>query len=185
MMMFVIFLIVNVGTIGIFYGVYGTKRKYEEGMLMGVHLPGSAAESEEVKMLMKKYRTWTKWFYTLNLLAGIAVCGFCFWYISVFMIVWSIWLVEVCIGAILLLYRTHRKLYDLKMKNGWIGSNGSKIMTADSAVDATVSGENGNVSVVAYFVLRIDRPAMFITASETIFKRVGRWMDLIFVRICS
>ena len=36
MMMFVIFLIVNVGTIGIFYGVYGTKRKYEEGMLMGV-----------------------------------------------------------------------------------------------------------------------------------------------------
>ena len=32
-----------------------TKRKYEEGMLMGVHLPGSAAESEEVKMLMKKY----------------------------------------------------------------------------------------------------------------------------------
>lgn len=36
-----------------FYGVYGTKRKYEEGMLMGVHLPGSAAESEEVKMLMK------------------------------------------------------------------------------------------------------------------------------------
>ena len=142
MMMFVIFLIVNVGTIGIFYGVYGTKRKYEEGMLMGVHLPGSAAESEEVKMLMKKYRTWTKWFYTLNLLAGIAVCGFCFWYISVFMIVWSIWLVEVCIGAILLLYRTHRKLYDLKMKNGWIGSNGSKIMTADSAVDATVSAQS-------------------------------------------
>ena len=171
MMMFVIFLIVNVGTIGIFYGVYGTKRKYEEGMLMGVHLPGSAAESEEVKMLMKKYRTWTKWFYTLNLLAGIAVCGFCFWYISVFMIVWSIWLVEVCIGAILLLYRTHRKLYDLKMKNGWIS--------------VCTIGENGNVSVVAYFVLRIDRPAMFITASETIFKRVGRWMDLIFVRICS
>lgn len=61
-------------------------------------------------------------------------------------------------------------------------------MTADSAVDATVSAQsekNGNVSVVAYFVLRIDRPAMFITASETIFKRVGRWMDLIFVRICS
>mgnify|MGYP006999860837 CR=1 FL=1 len=69
-----------------------------------------------------------------------------------FMIVWSIWLVEVCIGAILLLYRTHRKLYDLKMKNGWIGSNGSKIMTADSAVDATVSAqsEKWNVSVVAY-----------------------------------
>ena len=35
-----------------------------------------------------------------------------------------------------------QKLYDLKMKNGWIGSNGSKIMTADSAVDATVSAQS-------------------------------------------
>ena len=89
---------------------------------------------------------------------------------------------EVCIGAILLLYRTHRKLYDLKMKNGWIGSNGSKIMTADSAVDATVSAQSEKMGMSP---LWIDRPAMFITASETIFKRVGRWMDLIFVRICS
>lgn len=37
MMMFVIFLIVNVGTIGIFYGVYGTKRKYEEGLSL-IHI---------------------------------------------------------------------------------------------------------------------------------------------------
>ena len=44
----------NVGTIGIFYGVYGTKRKYEEGMLMGVHLPGSAAESEEVDVYKRQ-----------------------------------------------------------------------------------------------------------------------------------
>ena len=49
MMMFVFFSIVNVGTIGIFHGVYGTKRKYEEGMLMGVHLPGSAAEMRRSK----------------------------------------------------------------------------------------------------------------------------------------
>ena len=45
-------------------------------MLMGVHLPGSAAESEEVKMLMKKYRTWTKWFYTLNLLEELRYADF-------------------------------------------------------------------------------------------------------------
>ena len=147
MMMFVMFLIVNVGTIGIFYGVYGTKRKYEEGMLMGVHLPGSAAESEEVKMLMKKYRIWTKWFYAFNLLAGIAVCGLCFWYISVFMIVWSIWLAQVCVGAILLLYRTHRKLYDLKVKNGWLGSGGSKIMTADLAVCTKVSEQSERMGI--------------------------------------
>ena len=98
MVMFLLFLIINVGMIGIFYGVYGTKRKYVEGMLMGVHLPASAVETEEVKMFMEEYYKKTKWFYILNLLVGIAVCGACFWYFSIFMILWSIWLVELSVG---------------------------------------------------------------------------------------
>lgn len=147
MVMFLLFLIINVGTIGIFYGVYGTKRKYAEGMLMGVHLPASAVETEEVKMFMEEYYKKTKWFYILNLLVGIAVCGACFWYFSIFMILWSIWLVELSVGAILLLYRTHRKLYDMKVKNGWIGSGGSKIMTADSVADTKVSVQSGKMGV--------------------------------------
>lgn len=48
MMMFVIFLIVNVGTIGIFYGVYGTKRKYEEGCY-GSAFAGSGRAAKQKK----------------------------------------------------------------------------------------------------------------------------------------
>ena len=62
------FLIINVGTIGIFYGVYGAKRKYAEGMLMGVHLPASAVETEEVKLFMEEYYKKTKWFYMKKML---------------------------------------------------------------------------------------------------------------------
>lgn len=136
MMLFLIFLFVDLSVIGIFYAVYGRKRKYSEGMLMGVHLPESAACGEEVRRMMERYHARTKKFYLWNLAAVILIGGLCFWRESVFVIVWTVWLLEMCIGAIALLNRTHRKLYDLKVEKGWIGSTGSRIMAADTRTAA-------------------------------------------------
>ena len=55
MMMFWIFLVVDLITVGIFYAVYGRKQQYCEGMLMGVHIPKSAAESEEVRSIRRDH----------------------------------------------------------------------------------------------------------------------------------
>lgn len=142
MMLFWIFLTVNVFVIGVFYAVYGVKRTYSEGMLMGVHIPRSAAESEEVAAIMKQYRKLTKWFYLGNAAVSSVVCLLNFWYVSVFVIVWMIWLVEMCAGGMLLVYWPHRKLYKLKVERGWIGSGGSRIMAADTKVGAR-SGKMG------------------------------------------
>ena len=87
MFMFCVFAVTDLVIIGIFYAVYGTKRKYSEGMLLGVHLPQSAADSAEVKAFMARYGRNTKIFYVANTLISTAVCGFCFWYFSVFIIV--------------------------------------------------------------------------------------------------
>lgn len=140
MLLFVMFLVVDLVTIGIFYAVYGGKRKYSEGMLLGVHIPESAAKSEEIQNFMKAYKRKTNGFYLVNAVAGALVCGLCFWYFSVFMIVWCVWLLEMCIGAVALVYRTHRKLYDLKMERGWIGSAGSRIM---AGVDVSTVSDAG------------------------------------------
>ena len=142
MFMFVLFAMIDLVIVGIFYAVYGTKRKYSEGMLLGVHLPQSAAESEEVTAFMERYRRNTKIFYAVNVVISTAVCAFCFWYISVFMIVWSVWLLEFCVGAMVLLYGNHRKLYDMKVEKGWIGSGGSRIMAVDTKA-AVQSGRMG------------------------------------------
>lgn len=80
MMMFWIFLAVDMFTLGIIYAVYGEKREYSEGMLMGVHMPESAAESEEVTAFMGKYRKRTKRFYLWNVVAGSLICLLNFWY---------------------------------------------------------------------------------------------------------
>ncbi|WP_072523640.1 hypothetical protein [Clostridium sp. Marseille-P3244] len=143
MLLFVMFLVVDLVTIGIFYAVYGGKRKYSEGMLLGVHIPESAAKSEEIQNFMKAYKRKTNWFYLVNAVAGALVCGLCFWYFSVFMIVWCVWLLEMCIGAVALVYRTHRKLYDLKMERGWIGSAGSRIMAGVDTNTVSGSGRSG------------------------------------------
>lgn len=142
MMLFLTFLFVDLSVIGIFYAVYGRKRKYSEGMLMGVHLPESAACGEEVRRMMERYHARTKKFYLCNLAAVILIGGLCFWRESVFVIVWTVWLLEMCIGAIALLNRTHRKLYDMKVEKGWIGSTDSRIMAADTKT-AAQSAESG------------------------------------------
>lgn len=149
MLMFWIFVLTDLFIVGIFYVVYGGKRKYSEGMLLGVHIPQSAADSREVKEFMGKYRKNTKRFYLWNGLAGILIGFLNFWYLSVFMIVWCVWLVEFCVGAIYLLCRTHRKLYDLKMERGWVGSAGSRIM----AVDTKVTAQNGNMGLSPWWHL--------------------------------
>ena len=149
MFMFCVFAVTDLVIIGIFYAVYGTRRKYSEGMLLGVHLPQSAAESEEVTAFMARYWRNTKIFYAVNVVISTAICGFCFWYFSVFMIVWSVWLLEFCIGAMVLLYGTHRKLYDMKVEKGWIGSSGSRIM----AVDTKAAAQSGRMGVSALWHL--------------------------------
>lgn len=149
MFMFWVFAVTDLVIIGIFYAVYGTKRKYSEGMLLGVHLPQSAADSAEVKAFMERYGRNTKIFYVANTLISTAVCGFCFWYFSVFIIVWSVWLLEFCIGAMVLLYGTHRKLYDMKVEKGWVGSSGSRIM----AVDTKAAAQSGRMGVSALWHL--------------------------------
>ena len=146
-MMFWIFFFVNLFTMGIIYAVYGGKRTYSEGMLMGVHMPESAAESEEVSVFMDRYRKRTKRFYLWNGLAGAAVCLLNFWYTSVFIIVWSLWLLEMCAGAVLLVYRTHRKLYDLKVERGWVGSGNSRIL----AMDTKAGSQSGKMGLTPWW----------------------------------
>ena len=48
-----------------------------------------------------------------------------------------------------LLYGTHRKLYDMKVEKGWIGSSGSRIM----AVDTKAAAQSGRMGVSALWHL--------------------------------
>lgn len=107
MLLFIIFLFCDLLMVGVFFAVYGGKRPYAEGMLLGVHLPQEAADQAEVVALMDTFRRRTRRFYLVNLILGVAVCLVTFWRFSPFLILWCLWLVEFVIGAQWLLLGTH------------------------------------------------------------------------------
>ena len=137
------------------------------GCSWAVHMPESAAESEEVTAFMESYRKRTKRFYLWKVLTGSLICLLNFWYISVFILVWSLWIVEMAAGAVALVYRTHRKLYDLKAERGWIGSSGSRILAAVDTKTSAQSGKMGLITLVARTVLRAYPDAMYTAGVRT------------------
>ena len=141
MLVFVIFLFCDLLMAGVFFAVYGRTPVYEEGMLLGVHLPREAAQGAEVTALTTAYRRRTRRFYLVNLLLGVAVCLVAFWRFSPFLILWCLWLVEFVVGAQWLLLGTHRKLYDLKMARGWVVGEPATLAAADTRASAQRRGQ--------------------------------------------
>ena len=141
MLLFIIFLFCDLLMVGVFFAVYGGKRPYAEGMLLGVHLPQEAADQAEVVALMDTFRRRTRRFYLVNLILGVAVCLVAFWRFSPFLILWCLWLVEFVIGAQWLLLGTHRTLYDLKMARGWVVGEPATLAAADTRASAQRRGQ--------------------------------------------
>lgn len=98
-MMCVMALFVNLLVVGCFALVYGTKMKYENGMLFGIHMPKEAQKDPEVQSLMEQYAVRMKKFYWWNV-AGAVLSGLlAFSYTSIFMFGWMFWIFEFTIGS--------------------------------------------------------------------------------------
>lgn len=175
MAVFLIFLFTDIFITVIFMAVYGHRRTYSEGMLLGVHIPSYAVHEREVEALMEKHRRRTKWFYAVNLLLSAAVCFLNFWYLSIFILAWSAWLIELTAGAMGLLNAAHRQLYDLKMERGWQGASGSKIVV----VDTNVSAENDRLPFSIWWNLPVFAAAGVLAfiphVRETLAKAPEMW----------
>ena len=134
--MCVMALFVNLLVVGCFALVYGTKMKYENGMLVGIHMPKEAQQDPEVKTLMERYTIRMKQIYWWST-AGAVISGvLAFTYTSIFMFGWMFWLFAFTIGSMGCICRYHRKLYDIKVKNRWFAGTGANIVVIDTAASA-------------------------------------------------
>lgn len=136
MMLGIIFLLINLFLVGITYGVYGGKTKYYEGMILGVHMEEPYAKGKTVTAFLQNYKKKLKRFYAWNLIIGILICGLCLWYVSIFMIVWCVWLIEFMAGSTYLIFRNHRRLYDMKIEYGWSSEEGGQMAMVDTRLSA-------------------------------------------------
>ena len=83
MMLFWILAITDLIMVGITWAVYGSSATYRDGMLLGVHLPESAASLPPVVQLTDSYKKRIRQFYLLHLFLGVAVAAPFFWRTSV------------------------------------------------------------------------------------------------------
>ena len=108
--LFFIFLITNLFVVLICQYSYGKRDRYEDGMLMGVHIPAYALEQEEVRKLCTKSKREWKIFNRGNLIVSILINFLCFFDITVFLVVYVIWMAEYMCGLWCLVIFPHRQM---------------------------------------------------------------------------
>lgn len=134
--LFIIFLAVDLIMVLVCKFAYGNRDKYEEGMLMGVHIPAEEVSNGEIqKICSQNKKVWNK-FHLINLLAGVLVCLICFISFEVFLIVWFIWLTEYIAVLYYLVIAPHKEMYRLKIRNNWINEKTRHIVNIDTQLSA-------------------------------------------------
>lgn len=153
--MFIIFLLTDLGMVGIFAFIYSGKEEYSEGMILGVHIPKDEINHEEVQSLGKQYKINLKKFNIWNLILATLICLLCFWSFAYFMLLWTVWLIVYLVWGNAIIYISHRKMYDLKMKHNWVLEANTHIVHIDTVVTQMAEklpiSHLWNIPVVASF----------------------------------
>ncbi len=106
MLGFIIFFLTDIFITAIFMAVYGGHRRYHDGMLLCVHIPEYALHDFELTEFMEHYKKQIQLFYISNIIIGGAISFLLFWYLSIFMMIWSLWLLQLMAGSLVIGYCT-------------------------------------------------------------------------------
>ncbi len=82
----------------------------------------------------------------------VVICGLCFWYTSIFMCVWCVWFLCYIVGAVGVMFRNHRKLYDMKIQYRWgmLGED-TEESTAMTGVDTKTMMHSERMSLPLWY----------------------------------
>ena len=86
---------------------YGKSGEYKEGMVHGVHIPWSCLSRPDVQGICQKAKKTWKLFQWINLVISLLVCLLCLYDFTVFIIVWSVWLLLYIAGDYYLILAPH------------------------------------------------------------------------------
>ena len=72
--MFMLFFVCNMFTVLIMRFAYESNYRYNNGMLIGVHIPGDHVNDDDVTRLMTRFKKRMKYFQNINVVLSIAIC---------------------------------------------------------------------------------------------------------------
>lgn len=157
--MFMLFLVCNMFTVLIMRFAYESNYRYNNGMLIGVHIPGDHVNDDDVTRLMTRFKKSMKYFQNINAVLSIAICFLNFVNIIIFVIMYTIWILVFVFGIMYIQLSAHRKMYLLKIQNGWfVESQKQKVFIDTRAcanADATPISFRYHIIIIAAELLAL------------------------------
>lgn len=115
---------------------------YKAGMYLGVHIPADKKEDAEVTSVVNKTKKQFNVFNNVNMVLSVAICGICVVDMIIFVFVYILWIIIYIVGIQLVIIIGHRKIYDIKLKNGWLIEAQKKVY-----IDTRLSSSVKNPSI--------------------------------------
>lgn len=157
--MFMLFFVCNMFTVLIMRFAYESNYRYNNGMLIGVHIPGDHVNDDDVTRLMTRFKKSMKYFQNINAVLSIAICFLNFVNIIIFVIMYTIWILVFVFGIMYIQLSAHRKMYLLKIQNGWfVESQKQKVFIDTRAcanADATPVSFRYHIIIIAAELLAL------------------------------
>lgn len=135
---FILFLFQNLFVTLIMKYAYVSYFQYENGMLMGVHIPHDHVNDPDVQTLVSQTRKRVNRFLNINCFLSAVICVLNFWSMILFVLVLCLWLTEYLLTVQIMILSAHRKLYDLKMKNHWLVESQQRKVYIDTRLSASM-----------------------------------------------
>lgn len=115
---------------------------YKAGMYLGVHIPADKKKDAEVTSVVNKTKKQFNVFNNVNMVLSVAICGICVVDMIIFVFVYILWIIIYIVGIQLVIIIGHRKIYDIKLKNGWLIEAQKKVY-----IDTRLSSSVKNPSI--------------------------------------
>ncbi|MBR5228419.1 MAG: hypothetical protein IKV96_01125 [Firmicutes bacterium] len=136
LLMIIILIVTNLTVVVACWLTYRKNFRYEDGMMLGVHIPFEHAyDSDLTEFCKKKAKNW-KTFNLVNLVAGCLVClpGLYDWGLCI--VLWTVWLVAYLVLAYYFMFKPHGDLMRIKKERGWFDETTKHKVVVDTKVSA-------------------------------------------------
>lgn len=125
--MVLFFAVCNAAVVGVCWYAYGKQDEYRNGMYLGVHVPASQIQNPEVRKLVRRAKLDWNRFHGVNFVIVVPGSFLCYVKVEVFVLLLLVWILVYTGGIYYLTIVPHRRMYQLKKRNGWYDERSKKV----------------------------------------------------------
>lgn len=155
--LFIIFLLCDLFTGMLCKYAYRQNFHYQNGMLLGVHIPKEQAHCAQVEALCTRSRRNWNLYQNIQIAIGSLLGLLGFFSPEWLVLIWIIWFLLYLAGMEGLMVMPLRRMYRLKQEQGWVRENSRRTVY----IDTELSAMSGRMAPAAYWHL------LFLAAETT------------------